>query len=109
MGIKVQKILLFIPGVNTVSLLILSFKMLKQGFKMSKFLGVYSRIALVFFAFMIPEMIVTSVSSNYLLNRIICGIFQYLQLFAVSAVALREQIKLGQVQSGDGYVIDKRD
>ncbi len=94
MSIKLQKILLFIPAVNTITLLILSFKMLKYGFDMSKFIKVFAKIALIFFVFMIPEMILTNISDNDMLNRIVCGILQYIQLFAVSAVALKEQIRL---------------
>ncbi len=94
MSIKIQKFLVFIPIINGITLFVLSCKLWKTEFRFRRQIRIFAKLFLALSLPMILQMIVDRISTSEILYQTVWYIVAYLQLLALSAVGLWEQIIL---------------
>ena len=93
MSIHLQKIIRFIPIVNTITLFFWIKMYCQKKLKISDFLKAFFTMVLVLFVVAIPQMNSDRVVSNEILKNVIFYILAYIYMFGVSFVSVADQEK----------------
>ena len=103
MSIKVQKIILFIPIVNFVSMFCFLGMCFKRGIAFKEYLIVLLKMFGAVILLTIPRIIVSFAWENYIANQILLWVTVYCYFFVLALIAIQAQEKFGnQRKTGDG-------
>ncbi len=94
MSIKLQKIIMYIPLVNIITVFCLLGVYKKNVLETSRFIKFILLVFLLEFIITIPEIILSGVCDIIILNDIVHWITTYFNFFAYAFLAVREQEKI---------------